>query len=640
MRYLIHIILCLLMVVFLTTCSISRHGHDDYISPLDYGLMNAQTGTERYEILYKTHVNALQLGKGVDYLGIKNIDLEIPQGAKSIPLSENTNFRGVTISVVNNNKTFFLFEYKKEMTPLVISTKDIDDCRYTSTELKSGLFLLSIKDENPWVLNREGHSYGATRQDVVLIKDGVGEDSPCSTYSTKSSAPVYSYRRVTKAQKAFSNLTFNRRPGSTKLTKLVKFSCENNVHIENISITTPADSLYGDQAICIENCSNVILKNITINGTYSTSKKFGYGISMNNVWNVYCQNIQSNTAWGVFGTNNAHKVHLEDCNINRFDVHCYGKDILCDNCIFNGMGGVYSSVFGAIEYRNCTFNDACPYTNRPDYNAYVDFNLILKNCIFIPSYRHYFLINIQVLNNKINERAELKKKCLPNVTIENLTVYIPEDIKAIGLFRLPENTYTYPVGGISDISIEGMTFKYKEGKSPVSLKLSTTEIQVENRLSCMLDGLNLLPETENVFAQRTKKYDYSGSVIINMKSSKGEDINISNSRLNYNVTSNSQHYIKFTGCTIGCIRQTPKTNQTTRRFYNNCKIYLNGCDNNLYYLDDYAEYSNCTIIPANPDIKLSIPRQNNINFNKSIASPTLRIDGGAAIPGLTVSDTY
>lgn len=524
-------ILFLFSVALFDACSVCRHINADSISPLDYGLMKAQTGEERFEVLFKTHEEALRLGKGVDYSGIKKIDLEIPKGAKSIPLSENTNFRGTIISVVNNSKDFFLFEYKKKMIPISASATEVDNCRYTTPDLKSGLFLLSITDGNPWVVNREGFNYGATRKDLILIENGKGKDGPCSPYSTKASSPVYLYREVTDKAKTFSNLEFIRLSGSSKLTKLVRFSCENNVQIENISITTPEGSLYGDQAICAEDCSNVLLKNIIINGTYSTTEKFGYGISMNNVWNVSCKNIQSKTAWGVFGTNNTHKVHLENCNIDRFDVHCYGKDILCDNCTFNGMGGVYSSVFGTIEYRGCVFNEARLYINRADYNAYVFFNLVLKDCIINPTKNRPYLINLQSWSDKINEREELKTKCWPNVSIENLTVNVPEGIDAMELFRVPKKfTNKKPIAGLSAISIKGLVFKYKKSAPAVSLKISSTEVQLENPFVCLLEGIKLLPDEDGAFSRFGQNQD-KGIVVVNMKNSKGEDVIVKGSRI-------------------------------------------------------------------------------------------------------------
>ena len=518
--------LCTFVALALTACSVCRQHGGDCISPLDYGLKKARTGEERYEVLYKAHAEALRLGKAVDYSGIKKIDLVIPKGAKSIPLTERTDFRGATITVTNNSKTLFLFEYKQEVLPIAVNAGDVDRQSYTAPQLRKGLYLLSVTDEKPWVENREGYSYGATRKDIVLIEDGAGLDGPCSPYNNKASKPGCVYRPVSKAEKSFANVVFKRLPGSTFLTKLVKFSYENNVRIENVSITTPAGTLYGDQAICVYDCTNVLLDNITIDGTYSTTEKFGYGISMNNVWNVECRNIQATTAWGVFGDNNVHQIRLEDCIVNRFDIHCYGKDVLCEGCTFNGTGAQYSSVFGTIEYRNCVFNDASPYLNRADYNAYVPFDLVLKDCVINTSATRNYLFNLRTWSETVNNREELKKKCWPDVTIVNLTVKMVEGIKAFELFRVPSKyTNKNLVGGLSSITIRGLSFHYPENMAPVPFKLSSAAVRLENNVKLSMEDVKTSSlTTKSTTTRSAVNLNVPVNLIVNMRGPKGEEI--------------------------------------------------------------------------------------------------------------------
>ncbi|MBO4573988.1 MAG: hypothetical protein J5708_01505 [Bacteroidales bacterium] len=515
------------IALLVVSCSVCRQHKEGCVSPLDYGLKKARTGEERYEVLYKVHSEALRLGKAVDYSGIKKIDLVIPKGAKSIPLGERTDFKGVTITVINNSKTLFLFEYTAAMLPISVKASEVDNQIYSEQSLKRGLYLLSIKDEKPWVENREGYSYGATRKDIILVENGKGLDSPCSPYNNVYSNPTFLYRSVTGKEKCFENVVFQRLPGSTYITKLVKISNENCTKVENVSVITPAGALNGDQAICINNCTNVLLKNINIEGTYSTKDKFGYGISMDNVWDVTCENIIARTEWGVFGTNNTHKVHLKGCNVNRFDIHCYGKDVLCEDCSFSGTGGVYSSVFGTIDYRRCTFDDACPYINRPDYNAYVPFRLVLKECIINATARQPFIVNLRKWNEDINARAELKVKCWPDIVIENLTVNISEGMNVFELFRVPrEYSYKRPVANISSIAIKGLGFKYSPNASLVVFKLSSSEITLANPLECTLKDIHLVPESDIPIVKSTGKQRPENRLIVNMKGPSGVPIKV------------------------------------------------------------------------------------------------------------------
>ena len=57
------------------------------VNPLQFGLNEARTGAERYYVLQKTHNEAVRLGAGVSYAGIKDIELDIPSNAKSLPLT-------------------------------------------------------------------------------------------------------------------------------------------------------------------------------------------------------------------------------------------------------------------------------------------------------------------------------------------------------------------------------------------------------------------------------------------------------------------------------------------------------------------------------------------------------------------------
>ena len=53
------------------------------ISPYEYGLKEAKTGSERASILYKTHMAAIEAGVPVDYSGIRSIDIEITSAKSS-----------------------------------------------------------------------------------------------------------------------------------------------------------------------------------------------------------------------------------------------------------------------------------------------------------------------------------------------------------------------------------------------------------------------------------------------------------------------------------------------------------------------------------------------------------------------------
>ena len=149
------------------------------ISPLSLGLNECQTPTDRYRVLLRTHQEALAQNTQVDYSGISELHIEIPKDAVSIPLSQNTDFKGLKLYVTNRNKDLYLFTLERRILPIDISKDEFVSGRYLQRpEFKQNLNLLVIEDQTLWVNNRKGYSYGATRKDLILINHGVAENTP------------------------------------------------------------------------------------------------------------------------------------------------------------------------------------------------------------------------------------------------------------------------------------------------------------------------------------------------------------------------------------------------------------------------------------------------------------------------------
>ena len=152
------VFVCLVCSLLVSCVMVSRSAiYKRDLSPNDFGLSRARSGEERFRVLYKTHSAAVKAGVNVSYAGIKHIDLEIPQDAVSIPLTENNDFAGVEFRVRNVKKNFNLFCYLPKFTSVAVSKSDIDkgDFRRYS-QLAHGRVLLTVSDDNPWVENRAG----------------------------------------------------------------------------------------------------------------------------------------------------------------------------------------------------------------------------------------------------------------------------------------------------------------------------------------------------------------------------------------------------------------------------------------------------------------------------------------------------
>lgn len=234
----------------------------------------------------------------------------------------------------------------------------------------------------------------AARKDIMLVKDGKSGHGPMQSYCTAVSCPECLYRDVDVSAKAtIKNVIFNRTKNSTKMTRFVKIENQYNVELSNITINTPDGSgLYSDRAIYMVNCSDVVLTDITINGTYSLPRKFGYGISLNNTYNVSFYDLYARGNWGVFGNNNVHKAFLKNCDINRFDIHCYGKDINFEDSNFVSLYNQFSSVYGELIFKDCTFTNFTPILQGSSYNTYTPYNIYFESCTFNLDLKHLPLI--------------------------------------------------------------------------------------------------------------------------------------------------------------------------------------------------------------------------------------------------------
>lgn len=479
--------ICVIIIVY--GCdTIKMRRVNKTINPLQYGLNEAKTGEERYYVLKKTHEEAQKLGVGVSYYGINEIKLEIPKGAKPIPITHFTDFAGVTLQVENTQKDLYLFLLSDKLVPVEVTGIEIDGRDFSNNDvLRIGLKLLIVNDSIPWVENRAGHDYGHTRKEIMLLKRGKSENGPVQSYCTPTSKPIGCYCDVSQSKKTqFKNVTLNRTNNSTAKTNLVKIENHYDVELSNITINTPDSSgLYGDRAIYLVNCYKVVLSNISINGTYSQTeeaeygKKFGYGISLNNTYDFYASNVYARANWGVFGNNNVNKAVLEHCDINRFDIHCYGKNISFIDCNFVDLYTSFASVYGLISYKNCTFKDCRPVLTGSSYNAYVGYDVYFENCTFNLGKKNNSIIDFSGFCVTENTRPELKEKCLPNVTMVNCTINLPNGLKKWYIYNTAKTKkYEGYFGYISNVVIKGL----KTNDEAAKMEIFSKEIKTKNKI--------------------------------------------------------------------------------------------------------------------------------------------------------------
>ena len=465
------------------------------ISPFDYGLREATTGEARYEAIYDAHCAALAFGLPLDYSGVGTVDLSIPSASKAIPLPPQTDFQGTVFKVRNNAKKCYLFSLEKVFSRVAVSGAQIDAADYSGVPaLSNGLHLLRILDDRHWVDDREGFDHPADRADVVLVRDGVGSNGPIASYDTPATRINAEYCDADETQKSFCNVTLVRDAASTQIVNLLSVRGINNLYLGNVRVETPSNTgIYSDTAIDIRHCTNLTCEDVTFDGLYCDAHETGYGLSINNTWNATFRRIHSHNLWAAFGCNNMQDSFLEDSDVERFDIHCYGRNITVRNSTLTGKGIPCSSIFGTVLCEHVTFSDCFTYSMRTEYNAFTPFDIVLKDCELIAGSQHA-LVNMGKVDAKINPRPELAKKHWPNLEVDGLTVRLIAGASTFSLYHLSDiQKYPDPLGHLSRIKVKDLKYIYKTG-SAVRTYVVYWPISVENPCKVEFDHVDLLPE--------------------------------------------------------------------------------------------------------------------------------------------------
>lgn len=451
------------------------------ISPFDFGLREATDGIDRYWAMYNAHTEAIAHGTSVTYAGIDTLDIELPPDYQTIPLGPQTDFGGLVLYVTNNVRHGTLFSLQNSLKPIAIDKAMVDGGDFRSVpELSDGDKLLVLADRHVWT-ERIGYGYTIHRQDILLLHKGIAVNAPIAPWNTDSTDLNASYTEVDVSPKQFRGLTMHRTEVSQYKTYCLNVYGQCNVLIEDVHVTTPKSRMNADGVFGITHSVNVTFRDVTVDGTYSgygSSRGYGYAFSLNNLWNTVFERVSADGNWGVFGTNYLSNTTLRDCDLNRFDIHCYGRDVLLERCTLRQRQTQFSSMYGTVTFDSCRFIDCIPVRIRSSYNAYTPFDIEMRDCTFEMTTRHHSLVNVMLLDTATNARPELRAKCWPNLKVENMTVVAPVLVGTLNLYeptgKLSE--LKKPVDYISNVTVNGLKVVRPNGKqAKVNVKLSSRE---------------------------------------------------------------------------------------------------------------------------------------------------------------------
>ena len=423
-------------------------------------------GQSVYQRLREIHASALAKGSDTRVVYPKGVSVRvvIPSDATPIPLTSYTDFGGCRFVVENTSvDRLFLFSMDsrsdlqdietvdfellaRASRQVQVSGKVIDGGDFSSVPaLAHGHKLLYVYDRKEWS-KRDGR-LSIYRRDIIHIIDGKAQNHPIYPYSGADSLMCL-YDEVKVKEPSFKNLRFTRSEVSTKRTFLLKASGQMGLKVRNLSIETPKEDqmrplrpVYeDDQCLYIRNSVGTLLENVSISGSYSATKRHGYGLRLINLYDTSLRNVQADAPWGITCGFFLNWVTLDDCVVNRFDCHCYCSDFTYRRCTFQTDTSQYSSrncmcqiacAFGYMRFLQCRFVKARPLIIEHSYTgAFTGFELSYRDCIFDVHPTYYCLVEGLTFSEKESSR------CLPNLHMRNCTIRMPEE-------RTPDAFFLY-----------------------------------------------------------------------------------------------------------------------------------------------------------------------------------------------------
>ena len=151
--------------------------------------------------------------------------------------------------------------------------------------------------------------------------------------------------------------------------------------------------------INISDCAYVMVQNTILTGRkmYRTIGSAdvlvsmgSYDISLNQALNVSFINcsqtndINDNRYWGIMGSNFCKNLVYDNCSFSRFDAHMGVANAAIRNSTL-GHQGINAIGNGTFTVENSTINGRSFINLRSDYGSTWQGELVIRNCIFVPS---------------------------------------------------------------------------------------------------------------------------------------------------------------------------------------------------------------------------------------------------------------
>lgn len=154
-----------------------------------------------------------------------------------------------------------------------------------------------------------------------------------------------------------------------------------NVLVENTTLIPTPDfsGVYRNtcEIIRFENCSDIEVNGYVTTGRPNDPGYSGYILAIYGGADILTNNVNGVTGWGATGTNRVNGWKVNNCVINRIDVHDSAHNIFVENCDLQDIGLVYGWGGGVISVKNCRAINTSVVSIRSDYGGTFFGNIII-----------------------------------------------------------------------------------------------------------------------------------------------------------------------------------------------------------------------------------------------------------------------
>lgn len=371
---------------------------------ITYEDINIEENVDDYKRMLYTHQIANKYG--YDVKATKKEYNIYKEEITSIKVETNTDWNGAKVIIHDENikeketRNYPIFQIRSKQDNIIITdAQKLANIEITTTTSKiqelsgNGLCLCIVYDENEKQYIRSGENANNGKDKIDLIKiDNEGNllnevqwnfDNITKIVLIpipEETITIQNGNFITKTnennyeqEQGYMNRNIICNRSNTKIAN-INHKIENK---ENV-----AGPYYG--FLQVEWVSDVVIENCYLTAhKYETKSSYDFILEYATdvkLKNIYSDNIQDNTCWGITGTSYVKDIIYENCILNRIDAHCGVHNLTINNCKI-GIYGITVVGSGELNIVDTTVDSTNSMIYlRDDYGATWNGTINIKNC--------------------------------------------------------------------------------------------------------------------------------------------------------------------------------------------------------------------------------------------------------------------